>query len=57
MHAAYKMLMMNTDILSIVQKVHFLCLLFFPVENILFLKPEQEKDKTYFIDKDVSFNY
>jgi hypothetical protein len=26
----------------------------FSVENILFLKPEQEKDKTHFIDKDVS---
>ena len=27
---------------------------FFSVENILYLKPEQEKDKTHFIDKDVS---
>ena len=24
------------------------------VENILFLRPEQEKDKTHFLDKDVS---
>jgi hypothetical protein len=27
---------------------------FISVENILFLTPEQEKDKTHFLDKDVS---
>ena len=27
---------------------------FFVGEKILFLKPEQEKDKTYFVDKNVS---